>query len=200
MRVKRQDPPQLASAASSRAQCEAVHPPAQDRTRLRAATVDLPFHVVLVEPEIPPNTGNIARLCAATQTPLHLVGQLGFSIDEHAVRRAGIDYWHLVQIHQHPDLSAAEAAIRATTPARTWLLSGKAERSVHDAKFEAGDCFVFGKESVGLPDALLEARRSETVGIPTIGEVRSLNLANSVAIVLYEALRQTGALANPARR
>ncbi|HMJ11483.1 MAG TPA: tRNA (cytidine(34)-2'-O)-methyltransferase [Polyangiaceae bacterium] len=173
--------------------------------RLRAKTRVEPFHVVLVEPEIPPNTGNAARLCGATCCPLHLVGKLGFRIDEHAVRRAGLDYWHLVQVAQHPTLADAEARIRAQAAAlgrssRTWLLSGKATRSYLDAGFAPGDALVFGKESVGLPDAVLEARPDRVIGIPTLGEVRSLNLANAVAIVLYEALRQIGALGVDAER
>jgi tRNA (cytidine/uridine-2'-O-)-methyltransferase len=165
--------------------------------RLRAAPRTSPFHVVLVEPEIPPNTGNVARLCAATCCPLHLVGKLGFSIDAQAVRRAGLDYWPLVEVHTHPDLAAAEAAVRATactgTP-RTWFFSGKARRSYLDTAFSPGDALVFGKESVGLDDALLASRADSVVGIPTLGAVRSLNLANSVAIAVYEALRQIGAL------
>jgi tRNA (cytidine/uridine-2'-O-)-methyltransferase len=166
--------------------------------RLRGRPVERPFHVVLVEPEIPPNTGNVARLCAATHCPLHLVGKLGFRIDEHAVRRAGLDYWHLVDLRLHETLEAAEQAVRneqrATKPPRTWLLSGRATRSYLDVDFELGDIFVFGKESVGLPDELLERRAGETVGIPMLGQVRSHNLANAVAIVVHEALRQTGCL------
>jgi tRNA (cytidine/uridine-2'-O-)-methyltransferase len=164
--------------------------------RIRAAAPSLPFHVVLVEPEIPPNTGNVARLCAATRSPLHLVGKLGFQIDEHAVRRAGLDYWHLVDVAQHPDLETAEQAIAGRSGAipRAWLFSGKATRSYLSVPFRPGDALVFGKESVGLPDALLEERSGAVVGIPTLGAVRSLNLANCVAIALYEALRQTGAL------
>jgi tRNA (cytidine/uridine-2'-O-)-methyltransferase len=166
--------------------------------RLRAKSRPGAFHVVLVEPEIPPNTGNIARLCAATECPLHLVGRLGFSIDEHAVRRAGLDYWHLVDIHTHPDLTAAEVDIATRSvsrpPGRTWLFSGKARQSYLDVPFAEGDALVFGKESVGLDDALLHERPDSVVGIPTLGAVRSLNLANSVAIVLYEALRRIGAL------
>jgi tRNA (cytidine/uridine-2'-O-)-methyltransferase len=153
------------------------------------------FHVVLVEPEIPPNTGNIARLCAATCCPLHLVGRLGFRIDEHAVRRAGLDYWHLVDVRQHTDLASAESSVRAESPGgRAWFFSGKARRSYLDVGFRAGDLLVFGKESTGLDPELLEARRDSVVGIPTLGGVRSLNLANAVAIALYEALRQLGAL------
>jgi tRNA (cytidine/uridine-2'-O-)-methyltransferase len=167
-------------------------------TRLRSAPVEHPFHVVLVEPEIPPNTGNIARLCAATRCPLHLVGRLGFRIDEHAVRRAGLDYWHLVEVCQHPSLEAAEAAILASAPPgsapRTWLLSGKAPRSYLDAEFRVGDVLVFGQESVGLPESLLQERAPWVIGIPMPGLVRSLNLSNAAAITLYEALRQIGAL------
>lgn len=165
--------------------------------RLRAAPRERPFHVVLVEPEIPPNTGNIARLCAATACPLHLVGRLGFSIDAHAVRRAGLDYWPLVDLRTHADLAAAEAAVRAEEASRAprvWLFSGKARRSYLDVELSFGDALVFGKESVGLSDALLAEREERVLGIPTLGAVRSLNLANAVAIVLYEALRQQGAL------
>lgn len=167
-------------------------------SRLRGAGLARSFHVVLVEPEIPPNTGNIARLCAATRTPLHLVGKLGFRIDEHAVRRAGLDYWHLVDVRQHPDLIAAEATLPGGA-ARSWLFSGKSSRSYLDAALRPGDALVFGKESAGLPESLLAERPERVLAIPTLGAVRSLNLANSVAIALYEALRQNGALA-PAQR
>ena len=163
--------------------------------RLRAPAVERPFHVVLLEPEIPPNTGNVARLCAATGCALHLVGPLGFSTDEHAVRRAGLDYWHLVELHQHGDLLGAERAIRsAGGTGRSWLWSAHAARSHLDVRFLRGDALVFGKESVGLPPDLLAARSDDVVGIPTLGAVRSLNLANAVSIALYEALRQIGAL------
>jgi tRNA (cytidine/uridine-2'-O-)-methyltransferase len=151
--------------------------------------------VSLVEPEIPPNTGNIARLCAATCCPLHLVGSLGFSIDEHRVRRAGLDYWHLVEVKRHETLVSAEADVRKATPdARSWLLSARAERSYLDVDYRLGDNLVFGKESSGLGEELLRARNAHVVGIPTLGGVRSLNLANAVAIVLFEALRQVHAL------
>lgn len=171
--------------------------------RLRATPPERPFHVVLVEPEIPPNTGNVARLCAATGSPLHLVGALGFRVDEHAVRRAGLDYWHLVDVRRHETLAEAEANVRATSgqagqPSRSFLFSGHAARSYLDVRFEPGDVFVFGKESVGLPKGLLAERSDQTLGIPLLGPVRSHNLANAVAIVLYEALRQVGAL-TPAR-
>lgn len=169
--------------------------PASGNERLRAQALQRPFQVVLVEPEIPPNTGNIARLCAATGSTLHLVGKLGFSIDEHAVRRAGLDYWHLVEVLTHPTLPDAEAHIRAQhVPARSWLFSGRGGRSYLDVEFTPGDILVFGKESTGLPDALLAERSEQVLAIPTLGAVRSLNLANSVAIALYEALRGCGAL------
>lgn len=164
--------------------------------RLRAPTLEQPFHIVLIEPEIPPNTGNIARLCAATGSVLHLVGPLGFRIDEHAVRRAGLDYWHLVELQAHATLAQAEAHVLGRCPqARTWLFSGKAERSYLDVQYNAGDLLVFGKESIGLPDDLLQQRPDQLLGIPTLGAVRSLNLANAVSIALYEALRQISALA-----
>jgi tRNA (cytidine/uridine-2'-O-)-methyltransferase len=165
--------------------------------RLRVPPLPEPFHVVLVEPEIPPNTGNVARLCAATGCPLHLVGKLGFSIDEHAVRRAGLDYWPLVKVEQHPDLEHAEATISAASAgaaSHSWLFTGKAKRSFLDIRYRPGDALVFGRESVGLSESLLAEREPWVVGIPMLGGVRSLNLANSVAIAVYEALRQQGAL------
>jgi len=159
--------------------------------RLRSPLTLPPLHVVLVEPEIPPNTGNVARLCAATGSVLHLVGTLGFRIDEKAVRRAGIDYWHLVDVRHHLDL----AHFRHTLPDTRWrLFSASAEQSYLDADFRPGDALLFGRESVGLPDDLLQEHRASVFGIPTLGAVRSLNLANAVSIVLYEGLRQMGAL------
>jgi tRNA (cytidine/uridine-2'-O-)-methyltransferase len=166
--------------------------------RLRAKGARSPFHLLLVEPEIPPNTGNVARLSAATGCPLHLVGRLGFRIDEHAVRRAGLDYWHLVELHQHRTLLEAEANIRAArfgqNPPRTHLFSGRAARSYLEVDYAPGDLLVFGRESVGLPEELLAQRESEVIGIPLLGPVRSLNLANAVAIALYEGLRRLGLL------
>jgi len=165
-----------------------------NRPRLRAPPLDSPFHIVLVDPEIPQNTGNIARLAAATQSRLHLVGRLGFRIDEHSVRRAGVDYWHLVDLHQHLDL----AHFRHKNPAaRLRLFSAVAERSYLDADLRPGDALVFGKESSGLDPDLLAEHPDATFGIPTLGPVRSLNLANAVAIVLFEALRKVGALDDP---
>jgi tRNA (cytidine/uridine-2'-O-)-methyltransferase len=163
--------------------------------RLRAPLLDRPLHVALVEPEIPPNTGNEARLCAATGSPLHLVGRLGFRIDEHSVRRAGVDYWHLVDVRSHPTFDAFLAAWGVEQPgAKLHLFSAIATSSHLDASFAKGDALVFGKESVGLSEELLARFPDRVVGIPTLGAVRSLNLANAVAIALYEALRQNGAL------
>jgi len=161
--------------------------------RLRARPLEAALHVVLVEPEIPPNTGNVARLCAVTSSPLHLVGPLGFRIDEHAVRRAGVDYWHLVDVRRHLDFAHFEHAYGGA--GKLHLFSAVATRSYLDAAFAPGDALVFGKESVGLSEELLAAHPDRVVGIPTLGAVRSLNLANAVGIALFEALRQTGALA-----
>ena len=174
-----------------------MDPIAEDPSpRFRGVAPKQPFHVVLIEPEIPPNTGNVARLCAGTGSPLHLVGPLGFRIDEHAVRRAGLDYWHLVDVRRHDTLDDAERDIARTASARprSWFFTGHASTSYLDVPFEPGDALVFGKESVGLPRALLEERRDHTVAIPILGAVRSHNLANAVAIALYEALRRTGQL------
>jgi tRNA (cytidine/uridine-2'-O-)-methyltransferase len=154
------------------------------------------MHVVLVEPEIPPNTGNVARLTAATGGPLHLVGRLGFRVDEKSVRRAGVDYWDLVDLRQHVDFAHFLHAFKGESPAgRLHLFSAKCERSYLDAGFLPGDALVFGRESVGLPADLLNRYADRVVAIPTLGAVRSLNLANAVGIALFEALRQTGALA-----
>ncbi|NUO50528.1 MAG: tRNA (cytidine(34)-2'-O)-methyltransferase [Polyangiaceae bacterium] len=160
--------------------------------RLRCDPVDPPLRIVLVEPEIPQNTGNIGRLSAATKSPLHLVGRLGFRIDEHAVRRAGLDYWHLVELEQHLGF---DHFLHAHPTARPRLFSATAKVSYLDAAFAPGDALVFGKESVGLSPELVERYPDSVFGIPTAGPVRSLNLANAVSIVLYEAMRQIGALA-----
>ncbi len=150
------------------------------------------IHVALIEPEIPPNTGNIARLCAATDTLLHIVGAIGFRLDERAVRRAGLDYWPHVRLSRHLDLAALVTALPAET--RFIYLTTKAERAYTDWHYEAGDCLVFGRETRGLPEELLRANWERCLKIPMMNpHVRSLNLATAVGIVLYEALRQTNA-------
>jgi tRNA (cytidine/uridine-2'-O-)-methyltransferase len=127
---------------------------------------------------------------------MHLVGTLGFRIDEHSVRRAGVDYWHLVDVRRHVDFEHFLHAWRKESPGgRLHLFSAIATTSYLDAGFAPGDALVFGRESVGLPEELLARFPDRAVGIPTLGAVRSLNLANAVGIALYEALRQTGALA-----
>ena len=159
--------------------------------KLRAHPPESPFHVVLVEPEIPPNTGAVARTCAATCSPLHLVGPLGFRIDEQSVRRAGLDYWPLVDLRRHDDFKAFQSEFSS---GQVHFFTANASRSLYEAEFQPGDALVFGKESVGLPKELLEAHPERCWGIPTSGGVRSLNLSNSVSIVLYEALRSAGLL------
>jgi tRNA (cytidine/uridine-2'-O-)-methyltransferase len=159
--------------------------------KIRTAPLVPPFRVVLVEPEIPPNTGAVARTCAATTTPLHLVGHLGFRIDDHAVRRAGLDYWHLVDLHTHDTLYDF---VGAHPEARLHLFSSAARETYLAADFRPGDALVFGKESVGLGPSILEQYGERSFAIPTSGGVRSLNLSNAVSIVLFEALRQVGAL------
>ena len=146
------------------------------------------LRVVLVEPEIPQNTGNIARLCAATRTPLHIVGVTGFRMDERAVRRAGLDYWDEVSISRHRDLHDLATS---QTSAQLLYFSTKGERSLWDYRFKADDCLVFGPETRGLPEELLKKNWERCLTIPMLNpKVRSLNLANAVSIALYEALRQ----------
>ena len=149
------------------------------------------IRVVLVEPEIPQNTGNIARLCAATNTPLHIVGATGFRLDERAVKRAGLDYWPEVELMRHHDLLELQTSF---LDARLVYFTTKAELPYFEWKFKANDCLVFGRETRGLPEDLLRSNWDNCVTIPMLNpRVRSLNLANAVSIVLYEALRQTGA-------
>lgn len=151
-----------------------------------------PFHIVLVEPEIPQNTGNIARLSAATGTHLHLVGKLGFQIDDRAVRRAGLDYWHLVTVTRHLNLPTCLAEIGCDDPI---VLTTKSSKCYTEAPFRKGGALVFGKETKGLSPDLMAKYSNNLYGIPTAeASVRSLNLANAVSITLYEALRATGTL------
>lgn len=146
------------------------------------------LHVALVEPEIPPNTGNIARLCAATETPLHIVGVTGFRMDDRALKRSGLDYWDHVELHRHIDI---ESLYTALPDSRFVYLTTKSKRSYTEWTFQDGDCLVFGRETRGLPETLLLANMDRCLTIPMVNpEVRSLNLATSVGIVLYEAMRQ----------
>lgn len=146
------------------------------------------LHVALVEPEIPPNTGNIARLCAATLTPLHIVGVTGFRMDDRTLKRAGLDYWNEVELHRHLDL---ERLYRALPDSRFLYFTTKTTQSYADWRYCDHDCLVFGRETRGLPEELLRANRERCLTIPMPNErVRSLNLATSVGIALYEARRQ----------
>ena len=163
--------------------------------RLRMKAPSPGFHVILVNPEIPQNTGNIARLCAATGSTLHLVGEIGFSTDEKAVRRAGLDYWHLVKVMKHPDL---DSCLEETGLSEPLLFTTGSGKKYTDAPFEKGCALVFGAESVGLPGEIHQQFAHRSYGIPTrSASVRSLNLANATAIVLYRALEVTGALDDP---
>jgi tRNA (cytidine/uridine-2'-O-)-methyltransferase len=148
------------------------------------------LHVALVEPEVPPNTGNIARLCAATFTGLHIVGATGFRMDDRTLKRAGLDYWDEVKLSRHIDL---ERLYEALPDSRFIYLTTKSKRPYTNWEYKDGDCLVFGRETRGLPEELLRANADRCLTIPMPNKnVRSLNLATSVGIVLYEALRQTG--------
>lgn len=146
------------------------------------------FNIALVEPEIPQNTGNIARLCAATFSNLHIVGVAGFRLDEKAVKRAGLDYWEDVRLFRHRSIADLQIALPNS---RFFYITTKSDNVYFDYKFEDGDCFVFGRETRGLPEDLLERNAEFCLTIPMKNvNVRSLNLANSVSIVLYEGIRQ----------
>ena len=155
------------------------------------------FNVVLVEPEIPPNTGNIGRLCLATRSTLHLVQPLGFSIDDRQLQRAGLDYWKEVDVQlwpSFPDLQQAQPA-----DAHFFFLTTKTSRAYHEEQFAPGDFLVFGRETKGLPEPVLAANADRLLTIPMHG-TRSLNLATAVAIVLFEAQRQNSAADTALRR
>jgi tRNA (cytidine/uridine-2'-O-)-methyltransferase len=146
------------------------------------------IHVALWEPEIPPNTGNVARLCAATGATLHLVGRLGFRLDDRSLRRAGLDYWPEVHWRRHATLEDFEAFMAG---ARLFCFSARATLPYTSVSYQAGDCLLFGGESHGLPDGLLQRHAERALYIPMpAARVRSLNLATAVGIALYEALRQ----------
>lgn len=147
------------------------------------------MHIVLVEPEIPQNTGNIARLCAANSFVLHLVRPLGFATDDKTLKRAGLDYWHLVEVHYH---NSVEEVLEKYKELDIYYLTTKAHKSYTDVKYHDDCVLLFGRESKGLPESLLHAHPDRCVRIPMRDEARSLNLSNSVAIVSYEALRQNG--------
>lgn len=145
------------------------------------------LNIVLVEPEIPQNTGNIARTCAATNSVLHLVGPLGFSLEDKYLKRAGLDYWHLVDIRYYENYAEFE---EKNPSADKYFLTTKAKKCYTDVTYGPNSYLVFGKETAGLPMQLLQANWERCVRIPMSDEARSLNLSNSVAIVVYEALRQ----------
>jgi len=145
------------------------------------------FNIVLVEPEIPQNTGNIARTCAATGAALHLVGPLGFSIEDRYLKRAGLDYWHLLDMTYYDSL---EEFFKIHQSGPFFFSSTKAAHAYHQVTYPEGAFIFFGKETKGLPEELLAANYEQCIRIPMLDSIRSLNLSNSVAIVLYEALRQ----------
>ena len=146
------------------------------------------FNIVLVEPEIPQNTGNIVRTCTATGSVLHLVRPLGFSVDDKYLKRAGLDYWNDCKIYYYD--SVKEIMDKFYNGKNFWFFTTKAQKTHSDAQYKDGDFLVFGKETHGLPEPLLKDHYSECVRIPMIGETRSLNLSNAVAIAVYEGLRQ----------
>ena len=147
------------------------------------------MHIVLVEPEIPGNTGNIARLCAAEHLTLHLVEPLGFQIDDKHLKRAGLDYWDLLDVHVHPNY---DSVVRMLAGHHFYSNTTKAIRSYTDISYDGDDVLVFGKETKGLPEELLRSHKEDCIRIPMIEEARSLNLSNAVAIVAMEAMRQVG--------
>jgi len=147
------------------------------------------FNIVLIEPEIPQNTGNIARTCAATHTKLHLVRPLGFEVSDKHLKRAGLDYWRFADISYYDSFKQLQ---EARPQAKFWFLTTKAKKRYTDVKFEKGCFLVFGKETKGLPEELLHSNYDRCIRIPMYKDLRSLNLSNAVAIVLYEALRQYG--------
>ena len=152
--------------------------------------------IVLHQPEIPANTGNIGRTCVATNTALHLIEPLGFRLNEREIKRAGMDYWEHLEFYRHMNYATFLEAIREDLAAhpntKIWYATTKAERSYTDVAFGADDYVMFGKESAGIPEEILVENREQCIRIPMLPTIRSLNLSNSVAIVLYEALRQNG--------
>ncbi len=149
------------------------------------------MHIVLVEPEIPPNTGNVARLCAATRTTLHLIEPFGFKLDDTQLKRAGMDYWQHVEWHRWAGWSAFAQTLQPD--AKLWFIESNGPKRYTEARFGPGDYLVFGRETAGLPRSLLEADPARWLRIPMFNpQARSLNLSNCAALVLFEALRQQG--------
>ena len=147
------------------------------------------MQIVLHQPEIPANTGNIGRTCVATGTPLHLIEPLGFRLDEKAIKRAGMDYWEHLDVHTYVNY---EDFVQKNPGAKIWYATTKAKKCYTEVAFGPNDFIMFGKESAGIPEEILVDNEETCIRIPMCGEIRSLNLSNSVAIVLYEALRQNG--------
>jgi tRNA (cytidine/uridine-2'-O-)-methyltransferase len=146
------------------------------------------FNIVLIEPEIPNNTGSIGRTCVGTACRLHLVGKLGFDIDDKAVKRAGLDYWENLDLVQHESYDSL--LFKVSEPKRMFYFSKKASRSLFEVSFQRGDWLVFGRETTGLDEGLLRKVEEQAVRIPMWGPIRSLNLSNAVTAVVYEAMRQ----------
>lgn len=147
------------------------------------------MHIVLHQPEIPANTGNIGRTCVATGTALHLIEPLGFHLDEKSIKRAGMDYWEKLDVTRYMNM---QEFLEKNPGAKIWYATTKAKRLYTEATFLPGDYIMFGKESAGIPEELLVENEETCIRIPMLDEIRSLNLSNAVAIVLYEALRQNG--------
>jgi tRNA (cytidine/uridine-2'-O-)-methyltransferase len=149
------------------------------------------MHIVLVEPEIPPNTGNVARLCAATKTTLHLIEPFGFKLDDKQLKRAGMDYWEQLTWHRWANWGEFQAKL--SPDARLWLVESNGPRHYAEVQYQPDDYIVFGRETAGLPKSLMEAHREHWLRIPMFNaQSRSLNLSNCAALVLFEALRQQG--------
>lgn len=147
------------------------------------------MNIILHQPEIPQNTGNIGRTCVATGTKLHLIEPLGFRLDEKAIKRAGMDYWQHLEVYRYVNF---EEFLEKNPGAKIWMATTKAKHTYSDVTFGEDDFIMFGKESAGIPEEILVDYEDTCIRIPMLPEIRSLNLSNSVAVVLYEALRQTG--------
>ncbi len=150
------------------------------------------MHIVLHQPEIPANTGNIGRTCVATGTSLHLIEPLGFRLNEKEIKRAGMDYWEKLDVSRYMNFAEFRTEYERHPGARLWMATTKARRTYAEVSFEPDDYIMFGKESAGIPEELLVEHEEDCIRIPMLPEIRSLNLSNAVAIVLYEALRQNG--------